>query len=530
MMNSSSCMKRYENYQTATHHSPSLSYNYSNNFPLQQNSTETTFNYSNANDWTGFPLIKLADSSPFRRISNNSFHESRNNFNNNKSVRKVNHTSSKPTFGCQNSEKNPFNDENIQIDKIENFITQKSCDNGEVHIALNHGNGTFLPRIIKPRKRRKKDRKPTNNLQQTVENASSTFPFTFSSTINETTMQNLSNNNSVDCVNENNNYNDSNNNYSQNSRNSKATKCDANVYFNNNTIFNSNLLASNIASSSISSSPISLSNSSLSSSNNSSCSCRLCDPNCKIWSFPLRRSFSDNSSSKMESKDSCDIEKIFNQKSTIKDVGVIGSNRSKSEGKSCTKSLLTLMDIIESEQNQQNLPNSMNQFINNPNLNLLDSSACNLVLNNLKISDNFLSSTINAVNEDFSNNELNIITHQLSGFNLIDDNHTNPNITEQNNRIISNNTSASLVKFENFIETPLKKQDHQSNFFSQNLFAHNLMKSEESNILGTNHNSFNSFDSGLNCDELLYSNLLNNNESNFPSQVKNGIENLSLFI
>lgn len=523
MMNSSSCMKRYENYQTATHHSPSLSFNYSNNFPLQKNSPETTFNYSNANDWTGFPLIKFADSSPFRRISNNSFHEPRNNYN--KTVRKVNHAAavSKSLTGCQN-ETNPFNDENIQIDKIENFITQKACDNGEVHIALNHGNGTFLPRIIKPRKRRKKDRKPTNNLQQTVENASSTFPFTFSSTTNET-MQNLSDRN-VDCVNENNNYN-----YIQNSRNLKATKCDANVYF-NNTKFNSNLLTSNVASSSsISSSPISLSNSSLSSSTNSSCSCRLCDPNCKIWSFPLRRSFSDNSASKMESKDSCSIDNVYNQKSA-KDVGVIGGNRSKSDGKSCTKSLLTLMDIIESEQNQQNLPSSMSQFINNPNLNILDNSVCNLVLNNLRISDDILSSTIKTVNEDISNNDLNDITQHLSSFNLLDNNNEDPSITaEQNNRIITNSTSASLVKFENFIETPLKKQD-QSNFFSQNLFAaHNLMNSEESNMLGNNHNSFNNYDiSSSKCDELLYSNFLNNDESNFNPQFTNGIENLSLFI
>ncbi|XP_055586933.1 mushroom body large-type Kenyon cell-specific protein 1-like [Uranotaenia lowii] len=50
--------------------------------------------------------------------------------------------------------------------------------------------------------------------------------------------------------------------------------------------------------------------------NNLACSCRLCDPFGKIWAFPLRRSCSDNSA---------EIE--LNR---VKDVGVIGSNRSNS--------------------------------------------------------------------------------------------------------------------------------------------------------------------------------------------------------
>lgn len=48
-------------------------------------------------------------------------------------------------------------------------------------------------------------------------------------------------------------------------------------------------------------------------SGTSSCSCRLCDPFCKIWAFPLRRSCSDNTAEL--------------EMSRIKDVGVIGSNR-----------------------------------------------------------------------------------------------------------------------------------------------------------------------------------------------------------
>ncbi|XP_055922829.1 uncharacterized protein DDB_G0283357 [Eupeodes corollae] len=51
------------------------------------------------------------------------------------------------------------------------------------------------------------------------------------------------------------------------------------------------------------------------------CFCRQCDPLSRIWAFPLRRSHSDNSSDTTEF-----------ERATIKNVGVIGSNRQSTQG------------------------------------------------------------------------------------------------------------------------------------------------------------------------------------------------------
>lgn len=533
-MNSSSCTKRYENYQCMENPLTPLQFNCANQFSPQQNPKIDVYPFSNTNDWTGFPLIKFSSSSPLRRTNSNSFYETRINNNNNGFMRKQ-HGTQRSSSGFNRREfnnisnsnvknlSNVSNDENARTDKIDNFITQKPCDNGEVHIALNHhGNGTCLPRIIKPRKRRKKDRKPTNNLQQTVENTSSTFPFTFSTSTNET-MQNLTDRNIV-CANENNNKS-----YScaqDNIGNLKPINCDGYMFSLNN------LVTSNVASSSsISSSPVSLSNSSLSSSaNSSSCSCQLCDPNCKIWSFPLRRSFSDNSASKMDFRHmySSNTDNDFNI-GYKKDVGVIGSNRSsKNDGKSCTKSLLTLMDIIETEQQQQQEQN-MSPAI-------FDDSECSLVLNNLRISDDIISSTIKTVNDNFSVNEVNAITQQLSSFNLLDS-----NLNENNETVINNSSSSNTPKFENFLYPPsFSSADinklNQQHYYSENLFSQNLAPIISSNrqnhiMVEPNQNSYANYDSkNLKFNELLGTNLLIDNVSKDTSYFKKEIENISLFI
>lgn len=73
--------------------------------------------------------------------------------------------------------------------------------------------------------------------------------------------------------------------------------------------------------------------------NSLACSCRLCDPFGKIWAFPLRRSCSDNSA---------EIE--LNR---AKDVGVIGSNRSnsfRSEWRSSPHSLDQQQQASQQEQ------------------------------------------------------------------------------------------------------------------------------------------------------------------------------------
>lgn len=59
-----------------------------------------------------------------------------------------------------------------------------------------------------------------------------------------------------------------------------------------------------------------------------SCSCRLCDPNSHIWSFPLRRVCSRESDSFLADPDrSHDLER----QESVKDVGVIGGNRLKQQ-------------------------------------------------------------------------------------------------------------------------------------------------------------------------------------------------------
>lgn len=166
--------------------------------------------------------------------------------------------------------------------------------------SSNSSNGinvdTCLPRIIKPRKRRKKDRKPNVNTQQSE------------------MVQGINNNNN----NKNPNFNCINN--------------------NNNNNFEPPTTQDNVISTRIGT--ISSTNNSLPSEimqryeqelndlpegiadiqnktdgiveETSSCSCRLCDPLCRIWAFPLRRSCSDKSETEIRQN---------------KNVGVIGSNR-----------------------------------------------------------------------------------------------------------------------------------------------------------------------------------------------------------
>ncbi|KAL5283446.1 hypothetical protein ACFFRR_005994 [Megaselia abdita] len=116
---------------------------------------------------------------------------------------------------------------------------------------------TCLPRIIKPRKRRKKDRKP-----QTV----STNDGPSSSSTSSPSLQTS---------------------YTINNENSNNSSNDLAVPTADN--FLTTLQQS------------------------STCYCRLCDPSHRIWAFPLRRSYSDNTPE-------VELHKT-------KDVGVIGSNR-----------------------------------------------------------------------------------------------------------------------------------------------------------------------------------------------------------
>jgi hypothetical protein len=187
-----------------------------------------------------------------------------------------------------------------------------------------HGNATCLPRIIKPRKRRKKDRKPVISPAALLENNSPPFTFTANQSPSGF-LHNVANNNAA---------------FSQMGENFKRPPPpqESSLFFNCDTS-PPNVLP---PPSSTSSSPISLSNSSLSSTNTSSCSCRLCDPNCKIWAFPLRRSFSDNSAVEL------DHQSVTHVEAGKRDVGVIGSNRVKTgESSARDESSLSLLEMIE---------------------------------------------------------------------------------------------------------------------------------------------------------------------------------------
>jgi hypothetical protein len=262
-----------------------------------------------------------------------------------------------------------------------------------------HGNGTCLPRIIKPRKRRKKDRKPIAGAS--MEN-NPPSPFTFASNQSGGFMQTASANSSSF--------------QSQMNENFKrpAPPNDSNLFFNCD--FDPSIVLP--LPSSTSSSPISLSSSSLSSSTTtSSCSCRLCDPNCKIWAFPLRRSFSDNSAVEMDHHSS----DVSHSEASRKDVGVIGGNRVKTEWNSAGESTLSILDMIEFNDygGQQKLLMADVNRLRSESLSDSGDSGCDLLLGGLHISDDILSSTIKTVGEGLTSEGLNAITRKLTEFSLM---------------------------------------------------------------------------------------------------------------
>lgn len=155
-----------------------------------------------------------------------------------------------------------------------------------------------LPRIIKPRKRRKKERKSSNSAQTEEEDFSSSATFTFSLE-NEFTQSF-----SID------DWRDKTLNFNSLLKNEE-----------NDLLFLNRLNES--------SSLLSLSNSSGASSqfstSASSCSCQLCAPNCKIWSFPLQKSSLQENSI----IDDRFGEQVLTSVAKKKDFGIIGSDRLK---------------------------------------------------------------------------------------------------------------------------------------------------------------------------------------------------------
>lgn len=481
---SSSCIDGYGN--LTMHQQVSSTSNFYNQNINSNGSASQRYYHGNgsigyANEWAGIPLIKsnssssaLSSTSPEHqharyhkklyptRGGSNSF-----DFDEKSMSRLAKHTqgapiimsnsnryrSNKPVKTMQSSfnheniiESRNFNNNNNNSGSANNYVTlskpttplapaPQTAESGSVVDESQHyedagynSNGTCLPRIIKPRKRRKKDRKPivstsnaemmnqppTQHLQQPA-TATSSYPFTFApnQSSNGYLPSMTSSSNSSNCG-----LNAFSPNAAVKSENFTRTMPanDMNLFFNCD--FDTNTM--NPHSSSAASSPISLSNSSLSSSSatTSSCSCRLCDPNCRIWAFPLRRSFSDNSATELDRYN--DVQ--HHESLLKKDVGVIGGNRVKIGPTNTADSSLSIFDMIELNNYQNNRQQSQSFMLNrlrSESLSDSGDSGCDLLLGNLNISDEILTSTLETMSDGLTGEGLNAITQKLSEFNIL---------------------------------------------------------------------------------------------------------------
>lgn len=416
MSSTSSCMDGYGNFMM---HQQQVSSNFYNQSSNQQRYQNANGSYGYPNEWAGSPLIKSSSEARHKKVFS-----SRSNgceFDESSMSRLAKHTHGAPIIMSsryRNKSSKPMQSFGHEGGSVRNQNSSKAPPSSdEMHNYEDsgyHANGTCLPRIIKPRKRRKKDRKPINGAP--VE-SNPLSPFTFAANQSNGFMQSMS------AANNNNNSNAFQNQMNENFKR-PAPPNDSNLFFNCD--FDPSIVMP--LPSSTSSSPISLSNSSLSSSTTSSCSCRLCDPNCKIWAFPLRRSFSDNSAPELDhhSNGNSDGAHIETSK---KDVGVIGGNRVKTEWNHSGESTFSILDMIEFSdynKNQHHLHHQQKSAITDVNRlrseSLSDSgdSGCDLLLGGLNISDDLLSSTvIKTVGDGLIGDGLNAITQQLSDFSLM---------------------------------------------------------------------------------------------------------------
>ena len=380
MMNStSSCNERYEHF--AMHHQPI-------NFYSRKTPSRIGSHGGYANEWS----MNNDVDSYHKNLQNCRSNES--DYNENSISRLAKHTQGAPIImssRCRNKptkSMHPFGYDSKTI-RNSSGLSKFPSDDADYDGSGYHGNGTCLPRIIKPRKRRKKDRKP---VVSPVENVPPENPFTFT--------PNQSTNGLVQNVHA--------NNIAFNNQLVKNFKRPA-PPVKNSTFFNCDFNLNEMESfqSSTSSSPISLSNSSLSSSTNtSSCSCRLCDPNCKIWAFPLRRSFSDNSAMEIDYHGTSESATYI--ESSRKDVGVIGSNRIKSGEVNSKMDLKIDKSSTHADVNRLRSESASDS----------SDSGCDLLLGGFNISDEILVSTLKTVGDQLTSERLNTITRQLSKFNI----------------------------------------------------------------------------------------------------------------
>ncbi|XP_037047258.1 putative uncharacterized protein DDB_G0286901 [Bradysia coprophila] len=206
-----------------------------------------------------------------------------------------------------NNNRNNNNNNNVNNSNTTNaVIANGTLDNFSVNSdeSSNSSNGinvdTCLPRIIKPRKRRKKDRKPNVNTQQSE------------------LVQGVNNNNSNAMINNNNNknvnFNCVNNNFEPLNQDINMTTTPiGNISSMKNSLPNEIMQRYEQELNDLPDGVTDIQNKTDGIvEETSSCSCRLCDPQCRIWAFPLRRSCSDKSETEIRQN---------------KNVGVIGSNR-----------------------------------------------------------------------------------------------------------------------------------------------------------------------------------------------------------
>ena len=469
--------------------------------------------YTHQNDWAGVPLITNIDGRPQKVYNNsknnnncpNNNNNSNNNLNNigydydemalsrlakhahgapiilsgryrSKSMREV-----KPqySFGHENG-KNNFNHTLLKPTILQTTahnrgldVDSHTYDESATYGNSSHTNGTCLPRIIKPRKRRKKDRKPIVVTGQLHDNSSYSIPTNFvGNTLGINAQFQASTNDgrfpNVDHFD------------AMNFKKPAPKASTDNGFYNCD--FDPTTLISVSSSSTSSSSPNSLSNSSLSSTTSaatSSCSCRLCDPFCKIWAFPLRRSFSDNSAVELDHYNN------YNNNHIKKDVGVIGGNRvqatisnNNSSNSSSSKSnwnsngtSFSFLDIMEfnhyhRQQQEQKLhipssaaPTFISDVDRLRSESLSDSgdSGCDLLLGSLNIIDNLPSSpqqhqssyANKGLQSDLISDKLSNLTRQLSDFSLMHQNVArHSSMSSDNDTVfsdISNNFNSNAV-------------------------------------------------------------------------------------
>ncbi|XP_058812063.1 alpha-protein kinase 1 [Topomyia yanbarensis] len=332
--------------------------------------------YNNASGWTGVPLISTASRRPRKfqpinqNVPTNHYQPSKADFDESAMSRLALHAHGAPLILSNNRYRTGKSNPNKPIKVLPNptsrddhtkivqnsshyTVTNPNPDSHSFTSNDDFGSGhsgntnsstssaasdTCLPRIIKPRKRRKKDRKPIIQNASTSVVTPSTTPTSI--TKNNSTNQLLPSSSLMldettrDFLHEIALIANAGGNYDfsgvplmhqlpsqlqqqqqQQQQQHQLSQPQTMQHFSSNN-----------------------SDSSDSGINNLSCSCRLCDPFGKIWAFPLRRSCSDNSA---------EIE--LNR---AKDVGVIGSNRSnsfRSEWRSSPHSL----DQQQQHQQQQ---------------------------------------------------------------------------------------------------------------------------------------------------------------------------------